>query len=65
MEEYKEVMFPILVPIGNYCKGNNKICSYLNNGNGIPECKLEFYPLKKDKENRILKPEECKLLKEV
>ena len=69
MKYFKKVLMPIEVSAGNYCWGNGRICEhfglvYASNKHVQRTCKLGFHPLRKDKEERILKPKECKTLKE-
>jgi len=63
MEYYKKVLMPIEVTVGDYCRGNERICGHFSNEGGHPVCDLRFYSLEEDKEGRVLKPEKCKILK--
>lgn len=62
-EYYKMVLMPIYVPVGNYCFGDKRICEHFDSEGGTPACTLNFYPLKTDKEGRVLKPPKCQNLK--
>ena len=64
--DYKTVLMPIRVPIGNYCWGYkppHEICEYFGNEGGHPQCRLGFYPLEEE-DNGVLKPKECLNFKE-
>lgn len=61
---YKTVLMPISVPYGNFCHGEGRICEYFDSTGGYYTCNLNFYPLVRDEEGNIPKPEACKNLKE-
>ena len=67
MKFYKTVLLPIMVSVGDYCWGDQRICGHFDNEGGHPYCQMsyEFNPLKQDRKGRIPKPEKCKNLKEV
>lgn len=63
---FKTVLLPIKVSFGDFCwDREGRICDYFNNEGGHSRCGLNLCPLKEDKEGRVLKPIECKDLKEV
>lgn len=62
---YKTVLMPVSVSYGDFCFGDGRVCGYFDNTGGHRTCDLFFYPLKRDKEGRVMKPEECRNLKEV
>lgn len=72
MEYTKKVLNPIEVPVGDFCWGRTdgdkwtRNCYHFDNEGGHPYCtlNLNLYPLKKDKEGRVLKPEKCRNLEE-
>lgn len=70
MEYHKTVLMPIKVCVGDYCWGGSRICPHFDNEGGHLRCKMCFGPLKYDREGHtlvahVLKPEECRRLKEV
>jgi len=64
---YKTVLLPIKVPVGDYCwepTPPHTICDHFDNEGGHPNCNLDLGLLKYEKEDGVLKPEKCRLLKE-
>lgn len=61
---YKKVLMPISVPYGDFCRGEGRICGYLDSTGGHYTCDLSFYPLVRDEKRNIPKPKECRDLKE-
>ncbi len=65
MKFYKTVLMPIKVPVGNYCRGDKRICDHFDNEGGHPTCDLNFRDIKYDrKTGYVPKPTECESLKE-
>ena len=68
MKYYKIVLMPIKVPNNKYCWGSDSgqplICTHFDSEGGHPTCSLGFdLPIYCG--NDVLKPRECKNLKEV
>jgi hypothetical protein len=57
----KVVLYPITVPVGDYCfrfTGEHTICENFGNTGGHPSCSLMVgRPIKSD--TGVMKPEEC------
>ena len=58
----KTVMLPIKVAYGDCCFGDDRICPHFDNTGGCMECQLGFYPLTRDKNGQVMKPQECLVL---
>lgn len=65
MRNYKKVLLPVEVPFGIYCWSSEVVCPRIDNQSGYPICNLNFFPLITDKLGNVLKPKECKDLKEI
>jgi hypothetical protein len=61
---YKEVLLPIKVVVGNYCR-DKFTCSFFDNEGGYPTCDLNLGDLSYDKEGRCPKPKKCLELKSI
>jgi hypothetical protein len=61
---YKTVLMPISVPYGDFCFGEGRICEHFDSTGGYYTCDFNFYPLERDRDGNVLKPKECRDLKE-
>lgn len=59
---YKTVLLPIQVPEGEYCWGYGRICGHFDTDGGHTTCEYGF-DIKYDKDSRVKKPKECRVLK--
>jgi hypothetical protein len=64
METKKVVLFPIEVPITDFCWDRKVHCEHFDNTGGTPGCTLSwFVDLNYDKEGKVQKPDDCKKLR--
>jgi len=59
---YKEVLLPIKVVVGDYCR-DKFTCSFFDNEGGCPTCDLNIGYLSYDNKGRCPKPKKCLELK--
>lgn len=66
-EFYKIVLIPVEVCQGDYCAGgpDHRICTYHSNECAVPECDKGFGDLEYDKKGQVLKPDICRLAREI
>lgn len=66
MKYIKIVLLPISVAEGDYCWGNNRICTHFDNEGGYAVCLLQLgsEDLRHDNNGHYPKPEFCRTLKE-